>query len=455
MRIRLELPLTANEIARAMGAFTKVDDNIKFSFITTDSREALSKDLFFALDGERISGENFVDDAKKRGAFCISSLSRDADFTVHNTEEALLALASYYKTKLINLKYTLAITGSVGKTTAKEFSAAVLSRKYKVHKTYQNYNNLLGTALSVLTAPIDTEILILEFGMNHLGEIKLLSDMLRPDLALITNIGCCHIGNLGSREMIARAKLEILSGMSNERLLAPYGEPLLEKPRKYSFSIDSLDADYYLKSSDGNCELFFSGKSILTFKTSYKASHHLKALLCALAFSHILKLNADELISGIKIAETIELRQRLIKFNGFTVFDDTYSSSPEAVEADFEFLNLHFPDKPKSCVLGDMLELGTKTQEMHKRIGVIAVKHGARKIYAFGAYAYLIKEGALNAGMPAASIRIFTEAAPHEAIAKALIKNVKQGEIVLIKASHALCACKILDEIRRIEKEYD
>ncbi len=454
MRIALGIPLSFSDFIKYGEAFSKTFDNTLFTHITTDSREAEKGDLFFSLTSDKESAEIHISNAHKKGAKSVSSISKSAIFLVKDAKKSLLKLAAFYKSKLKKLKATIAITGSVGKTTTKEFCAAFLSAVNKVHKTYMNYNNALGASLSLLTAPLDTEILVLEFGMNSQGEIQALSEAIKPDYAVITNIGNAHVGKLGSRELIAKAKLEISSGMKEERIIAPFEEPLLSRA-KYKFSLFENNGDYYLSKSDDMKRLVFYHKTekILDFKSKYKASHHLKALLIALILGNLLEFDEKAMQKGITSCEFVVLRQRLIDFKHFSVLDDTYSSSPEAVRAQIEYLKLEYPDRRFSLALGDMLELGSKTEALHKEIGKLAHTEGARRLYAFGAYAYLIRDGAKEAGMDENDITTSTELEDYPMIAKEIYEKSTAYEIVLVKASHALFSEKIIEEIERLDKE--
>ncbi len=453
MRIALGIPLSFNDLIKHGGAFTKASENSLFTHICTDSREANEGDLFFSLANDKESSEEHIKEAQKNGAKAVSSGSKSAYFLVSDTEKALLRLASFYKSKLKQLKATVAITGSVGKTTTKEFCAAFFNASYKTHKTYMNYNNALGVSLSLLSAPADTEILVLELGMNALGEIKELSEAIKPDYAVITNIGNAHVGKLGSLELIAKAKLEISTGMTEERIIAPYEEKLLSKA-KFKFSLFEKNCDYYLTANDTERLGFYhKSKKRFDISTSYKTSHHKKALLIALTLGNLLGFSEEKMLSGIKNCESVILRQRLINFKHFSVLDDTYSSSPEAVKAEIEYLKLEYPERNFSLALGDMLELGYKTEALHKEIGKLACTEGARKLYTFGAYAYLIRDGAKEAGMKDCDVFASTELGNYPIIAKEIYRKSKRNEIVLIKASHALLSEKIIEEIERLDRE--
>ncbi len=454
MRIALGIPLPLNILTNHCEAFSKIPQKKLFTHITTDSREAFEGDLFFSLASDKSSAEEHINEARNKGALSVSSLSKEADFLVFDCQKTLLKLAIHYKAQLKSLKVTVAITGSVGKTTTKEFCASFLSASYKVHKTYMNYNNALGVSLSILSAPSDTEILILELGMNNLGEIRKLSDAIEPDYAVITNIGTAHIGNLGSRKLIAQAKLEISSGMTDEKIIVPYEEPLLSSG-KIKISLSEKAAEYYLifSSTDKKYTFFHRSKKIVSFSTSYKAYHHLNALLIALTLAKLLKLNENSILNGIENCEHVLLRQKLINFKNFSVFDDTYSSSYEAIKADIDYLKLEYPNRALSFALGDILELGAETVRMHKEVGRLIHSAGGRKLYAFGSYAYLLRDGAKEAGMNEKDITLCTETDSYKIIAEEIYRKSKPGEIVLIKASHALHSEKIIEEIERLDKK--
>ena len=251
MRIKLGIPLELSEVVEATrGRLNEKCHKSKIKFLSTDTRELEPGDLFVALRGERYDGNDFIKYAKERGAITLGD-DISADILTKFGNASLLFLASYFKNKLKRLKYTIAITGSVGKTTTKEFTKILLSTQYSVHSTPQNYNNLIGMPLTLLSAPADTEILILEMGMNRLGEISQMSKCAKPDIALITNIGTAHIGNLGSKENISKAKKEIFDGMTDGEKIIPYGEELLSNIENATyFSTVYEDADVFINKLD-------------------------------------------------------------------------------------------------------------------------------------------------------------------------------------------------------------
>ncbi len=443
MRIHLDLPLSFHEISKYSIRNT-LDDNPVIEYISTDTRNISRGDLFIALRGENNSGENYIYNARELGAYTVSTNDKNASLMVADSEDFLLDLAKLYKSKLKNLKFTVGITGSLGKTTTKEFAYAALCTKYKVHKTNENHNNKIGAAETVLSAPKDTELLLLEMGMNNKGEIKRISQAISPDYAIITNIGLCHIGNLGSREEIAKAKLEILSGMKNKNLIAPYDEPLLLDFASNTFSVSESAADFYI-CNESHC--FKKNNKTIKLPNLFPANHLNHALCASLAITSILGLKDDELIIAVDKIHKANLRQKFIQCGTLTLYDDTYSSSPEAVNENLKYLRCIFPDKNISCVLGDMLELGERSRNLHKYIGSLMPKYRIHRLYVFGSYAHLISEGAKSEGMPENMIVTGNEDFTYKGLAIKIMQNSQENEIIMFKASHKLHADKIIEEL--------
>ena len=450
MKIIPEFQLTLNEIRTAVKTPVIYKNDGIIRSIVTNSKEAMPNDLFIALLGYKENGEDYIAEAKERGAYIMSKQSDISDILVSDTYMALLDIISYYKPKLTNLKSTVAITGSVGKTTTKNIAKKMLSTIYKVHATKENYNNFLGLFHTVLTAPKDTEVLIAELGMNHLGEISLLSGALKPDIAIITNIGSSHIGNLGSRSMIARAKLEIIDGMTHPRLIVPYEEVLLERiSNRHTISLINTHADCFIEerhvdASHSVVDIYTQNGVLYSQKISIPGRHILYAVAFVTELMLLLNTKTEKIEEALETLDETCVRGKIFEIYDFTVYDDTYSSSPEAVFADFELLSL-YKDKKKSCVLGDMLELGAHTEEMHRKIGLAAAKHGFEKIYAFGVYSPFIAEGAVSGGIDNGRIFINTDITCPEYTANQILDNHTANELILFKASHAVHAEKILE----------
>jgi len=450
MRIIPEIAITLDEIKLATKAVAHYKANQTIGAIVTHSKEALPGDLFVALPSDKTSGEDYIDEATARGAYVLSARSVVSDLLVNDTYLALLDIASFYKTKLTALRTTVAITGSVGKTTTKNILSKMLSPYFKVHSTKGNYNNFLGAFHTVMTTPKNTEILITELGMNHLGEIGTLSRAIRPDISIITNIGTSHIGNLGSRKLIATSKLEILDGMQSPRLIVPYGEPLLSDIQsKRTVSLKEMNADCCviekeIEYTHSLVDIYTKLGKISMQKISLSGRHVLHAIAFSVEVMTELGLNIEKIKSALSSLDDSLIRAKAIDIGEITVYDDTYSSSPEAVIADLDFLLLK-DNRRRSCMLGDMLELGVYTESMHKKIGYEAARRGFGKIFAFGVYSPFIKAGAISGGLTEDKIFINTDLTAPEYTAKQIFDNYTEGELILFKASHATHAEKIIE----------
>jgi UDP-N-acetylmuramoyl-tripeptide--D-alanyl-D-alanine ligase len=454
MRILLDIPLSFSEITGNIKSSTRLASEDMIHAVTTDSREVFPGDLFIALQGENFCGEDFVLEARERGAYVISANKDLADILVADTAFALLEIAAFYKSKLSNLKYTLAITGSVGKTTTKNILTNLLSSDYKVCSTKENYNNIIGVSYTILSAKQDVEILILELGMNHMGEISVLSKAVKPNAAIITNVGTAHIGNLGSRAMIAKAKLEVLDGMKKEMLVVPYEESLLCNANNsfYTFSTENQKASLYAKILESDSE-----KSVINLHSDKikkenlvipkPGRHIISAVMASVGIIELLNISVSSIPAGIlKISEK-DVRGRYVELGDFRIYEDCYSASYEACIADFELLSMN-RNTLYSCVIGDMLELGSETENLHRKIGEMAYKFGFRRIFAFGAYSSFVLSGARSAGMKKEDLFINTDTTHPEITANQILENVSVGETVLIKASNKIRADRITNILK-------
>lgn len=449
MRIITNQILTLNEVAKITGSPLQKSD-IPINAIVTNSKEAQKNDLFIALKGDVFCGEDFVKEAAQNGAFILSVRDKKAEITVPSAEAALLNIASYYKRKLKNLRYTIAITGSVGKTTAKNILSEVLKSKYTVHSTYKNYNNYLGVSHTVLTAPIDCEILVIEMGMNHLREISMLSSAVSPNISVITNIGTAHIGNLGNRETIAKAKLEIADGMTSPLIIVPTEETLLMKAEgRYGFSISGENADCFLKNiKEDECGTVFDiltkTHEIRNLRINIPGKHILSSVAIA---ASVLDAAGDDLTILREALPEIKgervVRAKMLKCGKYNVYDDTYSASYEATIANFELLAQK--KQKMCCVLGDMLELGAQTKLLHEKIGAAVFKYGFKRLFTFGKSATNIAIGAQRAGMLREFIFINEDIDKPQITAEQINNNCTSEELLFFKASHAVHAEKILE----------
>ena len=452
MRIELSIPQDFLDLLSATGGIFYGDIRNRFiEAITTDSRECSDGDIFFALDGKCKSGNDYIADAIERGAIPIGRGVKRYGIRVDSANEALLSFASFYKRHLPNILHTVAITGSVGKTTTKEFLKILSSTRYKTHATWENFNNDIGVPLTVLSADKDTEVLILEFGMNHEGEIKRLSSAFTPNSAVITKIGTAHIGMLGSRENIARAKLEIISGLSGT-LMLPKGENLLstDYPRVRFFSAADSTADVSIEKNQFDRLEFYSGGNLYSiFDFPLKADHILECLAASSIAAAELGLSPDEITEGIRLISDDSFRHKIIESkNGYTIIDDSYNASYESVKASLSILN-EIKDSKKKCVLiGDIFELGRFDHEIHHSIGEIIKDFDIDYLFLIGNSASAVYEGAISKGFSKEHIFILNDISFPIEVADFIKCMLSPKDAILIKASHGMNLTKITELIR-------
>ncbi|AQP54049.1 UDP-N-acetylmuramoyl-tripeptide--D-alanyl-D-alanine ligase [Vagococcus penaei] len=342
-----------------------------------DTRHIVKNSLFVPLKGER-DGHDFIDQALTQGASLVLTdrpLAEDIPFLqVRDTLEALQQLAKWYL-KQVQPK-VVAITGSNGKTTTKDMTAAVMATTYQTYKTQGNYNNHIGLPYTILHMPSDTEVLVLEMGMDHKGEIEVLSLIGEPDLAAITLIGESHIEYLGSRMGIAEAKMEIISGMSSEGILViPNDEPLLKEL--------IMDIEQTVETFGVDSEATISGsietmsKTQTTFTTSLfpdvaftipvLGSYNVRNALIAVLLGHHLQVEPKKIQSGLAtFALTKNRTEWLESKNGLAILSDVYNANPTATRLVLDAFSQLDVSGRKIVILGDMLELGKESSVMHE-----------------------------------------------------------------------------------------
>ena len=442
MRIELSKPIGLGDLCAAVGV--RVPRRAKaVTAITTDSRMARAGDLFIAL-GE---GTRYIHDARIRGATTVGE-SAAADLRCRGESALLAAAAHYRRNALPRLCEVVGITGSVGKTTTKEFLTRLLLPHRRVHATVGNRNNQIGLPLTILSAGPDTETLVLEMGMNSQGEIAALSRAAAPTVGLITNIGTAHVGRLGSREAIALAKLELAAGLSG-RLHGPFGEPLIDGRCDVLFTVgekadtagreicavgDKQDTAgrelLSLSYSDGRVGVFKNGRFIGGGDFISGARHHLVCLAAALSVAT--ELVGDRAVEQIAAIGRDAVRERYIEIGELTVVDDSYNASLESVRASLDSLtDSGIPTR--SALLGDILELGAFSSDIHAEVGRLAAERLNGEMWLIGEFAVDIARGAVLGGFPVSKIHLMHS---REECADAISARCGR-EIVLVKGSHA------------------
>lgn len=447
MRIKLGVPMSLFEIAKGANGRLITEKNVTIKAITTDTRELRPGDLFIALKGSKYDGENYTADAKKMGSYTLSSDLKNADILHSDTGDALLSLAGNYIKTLPYILYIIGITGSVGKSTTKEFLKIILQKQYITHSSDGNFNNEIGMPMSILSAPENTQILIMEMGMNHKGEISKLSKCLRPNIGIITNIGSAHIGNLGSRENIAKAKLEIEDGMNEEILFVPYDEPLLFLPKnRITFSTDNTCANFSLLTIEKeNLKLYKNGKECFNLSFSPTGEHHKKCLVSALSVAMFIGMPPEMIKAGVSTISDNNIRQKCIFRENYTFYADFYNASYESVSALIKVASEIVLGRRKSLVLGDILELGDMSEQIHFEVGKMISPDEFNYLFLFGKEAKNIGLGAIHNGFPKERIFINTDLSAPQTTALRIREVCPLGEAIFMKASRGIRLERILD----------
>ncbi|WP_226037934.1 UDP-N-acetylmuramoyl-tripeptide--D-alanyl-D-alanine ligase [Aquibacillus saliphilus] len=360
-------------------------DNIPILEVTTDSRKKSKKSLFIPLKGESFDGHDFIKDAFNNGAVAtIWEKNRElpaflpTDFPVFFVEDTLVTLqrlASVYRQDVNPI--VVGVTGSNGKTTTKDLIGTILQSHYKTHRTKGNFNNQIGLPLTILSMNRETEMLVLEMGMDHFGEIELLSKIAKPDYAVITNIGESHIEYLGSREGIAQAKLEILSGMKENGLLIIDGdEPLLTslKTRDNVLSIGfDKDNDVIVENySMTTKHTLFTLNNQIQYQLNLLGKHNVKNAIFAIKIAEKLNVPMEKIHDSLLNIELTGMRFEIISGkNNVTIINDAYNASPTSMKASIEVLKQMESYPKKMLILGDIFELGEHSKRLHRTVAEV------------------------------------------------------------------------------------
>lgn len=422
----------------------------------TDTRQLQEGDVYVGICGEKFDGNDFYQEAIDRGASCLilSKSPRDVSFfdgtvvLVEDTIKCLQGLA-LYKRSLYDIP-VIAITGSVGKTSTKDLVASVLSKKYKVHKTSGNYNNHLGVPLTVLGMD-DCEVLVVEMGMNHFGELSLLSSIVKPTICIITNIGTAHIGILGSRENILKAKLEILEGMVGDTVIVNYDNDLLKKislELKLNYQVVgvSIDEESTYRADLIKEDIFASEFDILGCVdhvcVNVGGRAYVYNALVAYAVGKCLHLSDDEIKRGIFDFKLSAHRlEKKVTSKGVILIDDTYNASYEAMKSSISLLG-KVSNQRKVAILGDMLELGEYTEEFHRNLGDVVVSNGIDFLVTIGESSKWIAKRVIELGMKPEQVMSFnSEKSSYDYLENTLRKD----DVVLLKGSHGIHLVGIVD----------
>lgn len=429
------------------------DEELEVENFSKDTRTIQKGDIYIGIKGERFDGSNFWKQALEAGATAviISNIKNPLEeaekykgktiIQVKDTLEALYEIAKY-KREEYNIP-VIAITGSVGKTSTKDIVASIVGQKFKTLKTEGNNNNNIGLPLTILKLKRH-EALVLEMGMNHLGEISLLTEIAKPTLAIITNVGTSHIGNLGSRENILKAKLEILEGMRTPKIIINNDNDLLHKwyeENKNKIEVHTYGINNKSEIMAENIKLGEENSKFIAKMEDEKADidvpvggeHFVYNALCGIAVGKLLEISMTEIQKGIAQFQLTKKRMDIRTLsNGAILVNDSYNASYESMKASMEYLSTR-EEKRKIAVLGDMLELGEYSKELHQKVGEEVAKNNIDILICRGEYAKDIEKGV--------SINNKTQVIilqNNEEIYEKINNIIKKGDVILVKASNAM-----------------
>lgn len=452
--------LSLETIAKVTGGKYIGDPAIKHTIITgvvRDNRDVQSGNLFVCIKGERVDGHEFAASAYDAGATCCLAEQdlvspKGPYILVTSTLQALKDLAEYYRS-LFDIP-VVGITGSVGKTTAKEMTAAVLAQKYVVLKTPENLNNEIGVPLTLLSLCEEHEAAVIEMGISEFGEMSRLSKMVRPDICLITTIGFCHLENLCDLNGVLKAKTEVFHYMNPNSIAVVNGDDELLNgfdPRihKVTYGLHTTN-DYFADHIENHGESGMTCEIISTsgrFKAEIPAfgSHMVLAALPATAIGRILGLTTEEIRRGILSYTHVGGRSN-VKNTGFlTIIDDCYNANPNSMTA--AILSLCTLSGRKVAILGDMKELGSESRELHREIGVLVGRSCVDSLICCGEMAEYIYKGLISSGSEIEAWHFPMK----EALFSVLPSLIRKGDNVLVKASHSMQFDEIVYELEKLK----
>ena len=419
--------------------------NKEITYISTNSKESNGEEfIFFAFKGEKYDGFDFRNEAIKNGACAMVSERNSCEISTILVEDVKKAYGLLAK-EISKGQKKICVTGSAGKTTVSNMIKAVLSKKYSVGGTYKNENNEIGVPITLLKGQ-KCEFNVIEMGMRGLGQIDWLSSLCEPEISVITNVGSAHIEKLGSKENVFKAKTEILTYTKSVAVL-PCDERF-EKFKNSKFKTvfvgngGDLECLSYRFTNEGaefdiKCfEDIFCG-----FKIQGFSLHNITNSMFAIAVGIICGVNILDIKEALQLYKGEEMREEIIQINGLTVINDCYNASYESMKNAIFNLKKYceIKDKAANAIVGDMLELGQSSREMHYRIGEMAKDCGIKKLIAIGEYADNVLDGYMG-GIKCNSVS--------EAV-EFVRENLCENDVLLIKASRGMRLEKILCEMRK------
>ena len=444
--------LTLKEIAEAVGGKCTADAAV--SGVCIDSRLAAEGLLYIAIKGENFDGHIFTKSALENGA-AAAMISHDVDcdgkfIVVDDTRKALIDLAHWFRCTF-DIP-VVGLTGSVGKTTTKEMTWAVLSEKFNTIKTEGNLNNDIGLPRTLLRLEEDTEAAVIEMGMSNAGEISVLSQTAEPTIAIISNIGVSHMESLGSRENILKAKLEILDGLREGCPLMLNGDdPYLmsakieDRPVFY-YGIDNPTCNYRAvdieqHDTDTSFTIVYDGGKTQKIVIPTIGIHNVYNAAAAFGTGMQLGVTPEQAAAGLLKYVPSGMRQRMKTVGGIKFIEDCYNASPDSQRAALKMLSGVKADR-KIAVLGDMLELGAISEEAHADAGLLAKKNRIDVLMTYGQNSLATAKSAKECGVP--MVKSFLD---KKELADALFDELREGDAVLFKASRGMALEDVINNL--------
>lgn len=448
--------LTLSQVAQLAGAsISSGDGQVVVDRVSTDSRTVKRGELFVALSGENFDGHRFVEEtarAEAAGAMVTAEWNGHvpASFALLRVADTLRGyqdLAANYRRSL-SLK-VLGITGSNGKTSTKDFAAAVLGRRFRVTKTEGNFNNHVGLPRTILEATSEHEVAVWELGMNHPGEIATLAKIAAPDAAIITNIGVAHIEFLGSREAIAREKGELAAAVGPEGWVVLNADdsftPMIEKMTrarviKAGTTAAAVCAGDISQGAHGCDFTILEGAHRCRAQLPVPGLHMVQNALLAVAAGRAFGLSLEECAEGLASAPLTKARLQIKEIHGVQFLDDSYNANPDSMKAALRTLIELDTEGKRIAVLGEMGELGPESEMGHREVGEEAATLGVDHLIAIGEQGALMAEAARKAGLAQ------SRAVPSTAAAAELLGEIaEQGDLVLVKGSRSARTERVME----------
>lgn len=466
--------MTINQLAKVCNGQlfgTNLNTAKEATGVVIDSRKVEPDYIFIATVGERVDGHNYINSAFDQGALAVICEKLPIDpkgacILVKDSFAALKDIAKWYRLQL-DIK-VVGITGSVGKTSTKEFISSVLSMKYHVLKTEGNFNNEVGLPLTILKIKREHQIAVLEMGISHFGEMHRLSEIAKPDICVITNIGQCHLENLGSRQGILKAKTEIFDFMSDNGRVCINGDDdmlaTLKEIKGYSplrFGLGSGNDCYAdrIKTNGlfgSTCDIHFNGTAF-SVDIPLPGEHMVLNALAASSVGFLLGMKAEEIAEGINSAQPVGGRSHIIRQEKLTIIDDCYNANPVSMKSAIDLLAM--ADTRKVAILGDMGELGSNENTLHQDVGAYAASANTDVIVCVGELSkYIYDKAKETITKNADGNQADKKAQPliyyfktREELIQALPTLVKPNDTILVKASHFMQFENVIKALRQDE----